>query len=67
MTNLLGIITIICIVMFAMIGMSTSQTSDLALLQDANTEYCEMVELWNNSNGDLGWPDYKNTYNRDCN
>jgi|TARA_R110000796_G_C14229998_1_gene395845 hypothetical protein len=40
--------------------------SDSELEQDADQEYCEMVTLFQQSNGDLGWPDYKNTYEKGC-
>lgn len=29
-------------------------------------QYCEMVELFISSNGENGWPDYKNTYAESC-
>ena len=28
--------------------------------------YCEMVALSIESNGDLGWPDFRNTYRKVC-
>lgn len=28
--------------------------------------YCNMVELFNDSDGEYGWPDYKETYNESC-
>ena len=40
--------------------------SDSELQQDADQEYCEMVTLFQQSNGDLGWPDYQNTYQKGC-
>ena len=36
--------------------------NDSELERDADQNYCEMVDLHKQSNGDLGWPDYKNTY-----
>lgn len=36
--------------------------SDSQLEQDSEQNYCEMVGLYQQSNGDLGWPDYKNNY-----
>lgn len=29
--------------------------------------YCDMVKLYKDSNGENGWPDYKNTYAEVCN
>ena len=40
--------------------------SDSEIEQDADQNYCEMVTLFQQSNGDLGWPDYKNTYEKGC-
>lgn len=28
--------------------------------------YCEMVKLYKSSNGENGWPDYKNIYETEC-
>jgi len=39
-----------------------ASASDSQLEQDSEQNYCEMVALYQQSNGDLGWPDYKNTY-----
>lgn len=39
-----------------------ASASDSDLEQDTEQNYCEMVALYEQSNGDLGWPDYKNTY-----
>jgi hypothetical protein len=36
--------------------------NDSELERDADQNYCEMVALYEQSNDDLGWPDYKNTY-----
>tara|TARA_R110000782_G_scaffold107909_2_gene196306 strand:+ start:355 stop:540 length:186 start_codon:yes stop_codon:yes gene_type:complete len=40
--------------------------NDSELQQDADQEYCEMVTLFQQSNGDLGWPDYQNTFEKGC-
>ena len=40
--------------------------NDLDLERDADQNYCEMVTLYQQSNGDLGWPDYKNTFKKGC-
>ena len=29
-------------------------------------EYCFMVELWRQSNGENGWPDYEHKYDEVC-
>lgn len=39
-----------------------ASASDSDIEQDTEQNYCEMVALYEQSNGDLGWPDYKNTY-----
>ena len=39
-----------------------ASTCDSDIEQDTEQNYCEMVALYEQSNGDLGWPDYKNTY-----
>jgi len=39
-----------------------ASASDSDVEQDTEQNYCEMVALYEQSNGDLGWPDYKNTY-----
>ena len=28
--------------------------------------YCEMVELFKQTGGEFGWPDYKETFDRGC-
>lgn len=39
-----------------------ASASDSDIEQDTEQNYCEMVALYEQSNGDLGWPNYKNTY-----
>lgn len=29
-------------------------------------EYCSMVELYQQTKGEAGWPDFKHTYNKSC-
>ncbi|MNQ24549.1 hypothetical protein D3C85_377450 [compost metagenome] len=29
-------------------------------------EYCEMVQLWKDTKGDLGWPDYRKAFEEEC-
>lgn len=45
------------------IGHATGERDDLAMQQ---AEYCEMVELFKQTNGDAGWPDYRNIYSEQC-
>lgn len=40
--------------------------SDSEIQEDADQNYCEMVTLFHQSNGDLGWPDYLNTFEKEC-
>lgn len=35
-------------------------------LEQEQALYCEMVETFKNTGGEYGWPDYKDTYGRDC-
>ena len=28
--------------------------------------YCEMVEMFKQTGGGYGWPDYKETFNKEC-
>lgn len=36
-----------------------------ALVAEA-AQYCEMVKLGKDSNGDLGWPDFHHRYEQQC-
>jgi hypothetical protein len=57
-----GIITVITIVgIFLYTSMSDSEES-----LEAESDYCEMVTLHINSDGALGWPDYKGIYSNAC-
>jgi hypothetical protein len=35
-------------------------------LQTQQSTYCEMVEIYNISDGANGWPDYEGTYDESC-
>jgi hypothetical protein len=35
-------------------------------LQTQQSTYCEMVEIYNISDGANGWPDYEGTYDKAC-
>ena len=37
-----------------------------AIPDPGGSPYCEMVELWQETNGDAGWPDYRNNYDQEC-
>jgi len=28
--------------------------------------YCEMVDIWNDTQGEYGWPDYNDNFNEVC-
>ena len=42
-----------------------SDTTDLEVQQIEGDTYCEMHQLWIDTDGDFGWPDYKNTF-KEC-
>lgn len=53
-----------CLVaMFAVGTLAVGQPDDL---EHQRALYCEMVETFKNTGGEYGWPDYKDTYRRDC-
>ena len=35
-------------------------------LDQQRAEYCEMVQLFQATHGEYGWPDFKQTAKRDC-
>ena len=35
-------------------------------LEMQRREYCEMVKLYQDTRGEYGWPDFKQTAGRDC-
>lgn len=39
---------------------------DYQVHADNHKEYCSMVKLFKESNGNLGWPDYKGSYTQNC-
>ena len=58
----LGFILIgVCFLLVAWAGLDSSDD-----LEQQRALYCEMVETFKNSGGEYGWPDYKDTYRRDC-
>jgi len=50
-------------------GIGIGVTAGAALLSSSDTtninlnleQHCAMVKLWNETNGDFGWPDYNST------
>jgi len=40
--------------------------SEIDVMQMEVEQHCEMVALWESTDGDLGWPDYNNSYEREC-
>lgn len=58
----LGIVLAVCILVFS--GFSGGA---IEKEQQAQQEmYCEMVELYVESNGEYGWPDYQQNYKGVC-
>ena len=39
--------------------------TDLEVQQIESDTYCEMHQLWIDTDGDFGWPDYKNIF-KEC-
>jgi hypothetical protein len=57
-----GIITLIVVIsIFLYASMSDSEAS-----LEAESDYCEMVTMHIDSDGALGWPDYKGIYSNAC-
>lgn len=54
---------LLCIVAVGMVIVSTIDYQDEVKQQ---SHYCEMVELYKSSNGENGWPDYKDIYQTGC-
>jgi len=50
---LIGAILAVCLVALYVTAPEQSEAERQA------EEYCEMVEIWDNTNGDAGWPPYK--------
>ena len=40
------------------IGYGLAGNADIQNEQAEQTRYCEMLELWNETDGDAGWPPY---------
>jgi len=37
-----------------------------AMPEPVPSQYCEMVTIWHESDGEHGWPDYRNNYDQEC-
>jgi len=51
---------VLIIVLLAMVPEDRQQR------EEQQTLYCEMVTLSIETNGELGWPDFRNRYTKDC-
>jgi hypothetical protein len=49
-----------------LIGLGIAGEGDMREAEVQSREYCEMVELHIRSEGENGWPDYKNSYEEGC-
>ena len=47
-------------------ALAFTATEDKKADEYQEQEYCSMVELYQKTNGDAGWPDFKHTYNKSC-
>lgn len=59
----LGVVLLVLFIGFCfwLVGYLDKQTQDLEAAQ-----YCEMHALWIESKGDVGWPDFRGTYAKEC-
>ena len=63
MKNILG--TGVIMIVLTSTAFVLSDTTDLEVQQIEGDTYCEMHQLWIDTDGDFGWPDYKNTF-KEC-
>lgn len=49
-----------------LIGLGITGEGDIREAEVQSREYCEMVELYISSEGENGWPDYKNSHEEGC-
>lgn len=52
---------------FALLVVTTLVNDDKSVEKVEADYYCEMVHLWITTNGESGYPDYRNLYNDNCN
>ncbi|USL90023.1 hypothetical protein [Vibrio phage vB_VpaS_CHI] len=57
-----ALLIVICISLI-MLAVGQMETQDEAM---ALENYCQMVELYKQSDGEHGWPDYDGIYESDC-
>lgn len=57
------ILILIGVVVMLTLSHATSARDDLEAMQ---AEYCEMTKLHKETNGQLGWPDYRGNANEVC-
>ena len=51
------------VALIALVSGAAGRSDDL---EQQRALYCEMAETFKNTGGEYGWPDYKDTYGRDC-
>lgn len=62
---MLKILPYILIAIFASI-LGWIGTQDKEQQKQSESEYCQMVKLYKQTNGDFGWPDYHRSYAEWC-
>jgi hypothetical protein len=55
-----AILTVLAVLLVVIGAATVAETKMIA------DPYCEMVGLWNSTNGELGWPDYNRNYVQVC-
>lgn len=61
----LGVIGTLFVVLFVgTVWVFTADNSTTAMTEQE--QYCEMVKIYIDSNGQYGWPDFRNIYYREC-
>ena len=58
----IGLMCLLCLVLISKIANDNKSEADIQLEQ-----YCEMNDIRIESNGEFGWPDFKGTYEEQCN
>lgn len=50
------------------VAVAATQKENYSLTQaeEQLERYCNMVERWQESNGEYGWPDFHGTYDEEC-
>lgn len=51
---------------FIFLALAITGTNDFDQVKEQNEEYCENVQLFSDSNGKSGWPDYNETFDEYC-